>query len=187
MPPVPPVRDAYCSYCGTKFAAPLVSPRTCAGCATPLWSNPIPVCVVVVPVEDDGRTGVLVIRRAVPPHVGRLALPGGFLEDHETWQHGAAREVREETGASIDPAALAPLSFASSVPRHNRLLLFSLAPPLAVSALPPFHADAETLERGLVFGPGGLDDVFAFPLHVEAIARFFASRGAHGPHDFAAR
>jgi len=68
----------------------------------------------------------------------------------------------------------------------NRVLLFSTASPIAVSALPAFHQDAETSERGLVFGPDGLDEVFAFPLHVEAARRYFAARGITGAHAFAA-
>ena len=50
------------------------------------------------------------------------------------------------------------------------------------AALPPFVASAEASARGLVFGPGGLDALLAFPLHVEAATRWFAARGAAGPH-----
>jgi len=35
-----------------------------------------------------------------------------------------------------------------------------------------------------VFGAGGLDEVFAFPLHTEAVRRYFAERGESGPHAF---
>jgi len=182
---MPPVRDTYCSYCGASFAGATGYPRTCAGCNTQIWANPIPVSVVLVPVEAAGRTGLLVVRRAIPPQIGKLALVGGFLEEHESWQVGGAREVREEAGVEVDPATLEPLWFASSEPRPNRLLLFSVARPLAASALPPFTASHEASERGLVFGPDGLADVLAFPLHVEAARRFFVDRGITGPHDFA--
>jgi ADP-ribose pyrophosphatase YjhB (NUDIX family) len=180
-------RDSYCSYCGTQYPEPLAYPRTCPGCKTTVWANPIPVSVVLVPVVDGTRTGLLVVRRAIEPRLGKLALVGGFLEEHESWQQGGAREVREETGAEIDVASSEPLWFASSEPRPNRVLLFSTCAPIAASALPAFHRDAETAERGLVFGPDGLADVFAFPLHVEAAGRYFAARGTTGPHAFAAR
>ncbi len=180
-----PVRDSFCSYCGTKYPEPLAYPRTCPGCATQVWANPIPVSVVLVPVVDGARTGLLVVRRAIPP-VGKLALVGGFLEEHESWQQGGAREVREETGAEIDVTSIVPMWFASSSPRPNRVLLFSTANPIDVTTLPPFHQDAETSERGLVFGPGGLDEVCAFPLHAEAARRYFAERGITGSHAFAA-
>jgi len=179
------VRDTFCSYCGTKHPEPLAYPRTCSGCSTQVWANPIPVSVVLVPVVDGHRTGLLVVRRAIPP-ISKLALAGGFLEEHESWQQGGAREVREETGAEIDAASLVPLWFSSSQPRPNRVLLFSTATPIPVSALPPFHQDAETSERGLIFGPDGLDDVCAFSLHADAARRYFAERGITGGHAFAA-
>ena len=178
------MRDTFCSSCGTKFPEPLVYPRTCPSCATQIWANPIPVSVVLVPVQDGDRTGLLVVRRAIEPRRGKLAIVGGFLEEHETWQQGGVREVREETGATVDPGTLEVLWFASSAPRPNRVLLFSVARPIGVEALPPFHQDAETSERGLVFGPDGLDDEFAFPLHAEAARRCFAQREITGPHAY---
>ncbi|MEF2279825.1 bifunctional nicotinamide-nucleotide adenylyltransferase/Nudix hydroxylase [Deinococcus sp. YIM 134068] len=53
-------------------------------------------------VTTDGvvtRSGhVLVVRRAGMPGRGRLAIPGGFLEQDETLLECAVREVHEETG-----------------------------------------------------------------------------------------
>ena len=181
------MRDTFCSHCGTKYIHATGYPRTCESCHTTVWANPIPVSVVLVPVEDGGASGLLVVRRAIEPKLGKLALVGGFLEEHESWQQGGAREVREENGAEIDATSLEILWFASSEPRPNRVLLFSVARPIPVTALPAFHADAETSERGLVYGPDGLDEVFAFPLHVEAARRYFARVGVTGPHAFARR
>lgn len=187
MATVQRVRDAFCSYCGTKYDEPLAYPRTCGGCKTMVWANPIPVAVVLVQVRDGDRTGLLVVRRAIQPQLGKLGIVGGFVEEHESWQEGAAREVREETGLVIDPARIEPMYYASSSPRPNRILMFSLSPELPVAALPPFVPSSETSERGLVFGPDGLEDVFAFSLHVEAAKRYFSERGIVGPHDFVAR
>lgn len=181
------VRDTYCSFCGTKYAEPLAYPRTCSSCQTQVWANPIPVAVVLVQVADGDRTGLLCVRRAIPPQIGKLAIVGGFIEEHESWQAGGAREVREETGAVVDGAMLEPMWYASSSPRPNRLLLFSIAPLIQVSALPPFAANTESSERGLIYGPAGLEDDFAFPLHIEAARRYFASRGVSGHHGFAPR
>lgn len=187
---MPPVRDTFCSFCGTKYPEPLSYPRACSACGTQVWANPIPVAVVLAQItdaDDTGRTGLLVIRRAIPPAIGKLALVGGFVEEHESWQHGAAREVREETGALVDPEQLEPMWYASSAPKPNRVLLFSIAPPMSARALAPFTSDLEASERGVIFGPAGLEDVFAFSLHVEAARRYFAQRGITGPHDFVAR
>ena len=180
----PAIRDTFCSYCGTTYPEPLAYPRTCPACKVTIWANPIPVSVVLVPVIDGGRTGLLVVRRAIEPQRDKLGIVGGFLEDHESWQVGGTREVREETGATVDPATLETLWFASSSPKPNRVLLFSVAPPIDVSSLPSFHEDKETSERGLVFGPDGLDDVFAFPLHVDAACKYFAQHQITGPHAF---
>lgn len=181
------VRDTFCSYCGTRYDEPLRYPRTCPSCKVTVWANPIPVAVVLVQIEDAGRTGILVVRRAIQPQLGKLGIVGGFVEEHESWQAGAARETREETGLVIDAASLEPLYYASSTPRPNRILMFSVAPVLPVSALPPFEPSSETSERGLVFGPDGLDEIFAFSLHVEAAKRYFASRGVTGHHGYVVR
>jgi ADP-ribose pyrophosphatase YjhB (NUDIX family) len=180
-----PTRDTFCSYCGTAYTPPLAYPRSCASCKTQVWANPTPVSVVLLPVLQGGRTGLLVIRRGIQPGLGKLALVGGFLEEHETWAEGGARELHEETGATIDAATLTPFWFTSTEPRPNRVLLFSVASPVEATALAPFAPDHETTERGLVFGPAGLSDAFAFPLHVTAAKRFFEARGITGDHAYA--
>jgi ADP-ribose pyrophosphatase YjhB (NUDIX family) len=178
-------RDTFCSRCGAPFRGERGYPRTCARCGVQVWSNPVPVSVLLLPVVDGARTGLLVIRRGIEPGLGKLALVGGFLEDHESWAEGGARELLEETGVRVAPGALTPFWFASSAPRPNRVLLFSLAAPVERAALEAFAPDHETTERGLVFGPGGLDEVFAFPLHVQAARRFFAQRDIAGDHGYA--
>jgi ADP-ribose pyrophosphatase YjhB (NUDIX family) len=185
--PMQRVRDTFCSFCGTKYPEPLKYPRTCTSCGIQIWANPIPVAVVLVQVTDGARTGLLVIRRAIPPGIGKLALVGGFVEETESWQHGGAREVREETGVLVDAATLEPMWYVSTEPKPNRVLLFGLAPRQPADSLPKFTSDSETSERGLVFGPGGLDDVFAFSLHAAAARRYFASHGVTGPHGFTPR
>lgn len=179
--------NAFCHFCGTQFPEPLAYPRACSGCKAQIWANPIPVCVALVPIVDASATGLLVIRRAIPPAIGKLALVGGFLEEHEDWQVGCAREVREETALELDPRSLEPFWYASSSPKPNRVLLFAIAPELPASALPRFVADRESSERGLIYGAGGLDEDFAFSSHIEAAKRYFAARGIERHHAFAPR
>ena len=180
------VRDTFCSFCGTRYTE-TTYPRTCPGCKTQIWANPIPVCVALVPIVESRGTGLLVIRRAIPPAIGKLALVGGFLEEHETWQAGMAREVVEETSVVIDPGALVPMYYVSSSPKPNRLLLFAVAAPVDATALPPFTPDSETAERGVIFGPSGLEEVFAFSLHIDAAREYFARRGIDGAHSYTQR
>ncbi|MGA4867609.1 NUDIX domain-containing protein [Streptomyces lavendulocolor] len=49
---------------------------------------------------------VLAVERGWPPHQGKLALPGGHVDAGETFLAAAVRELREETGISVDPADL---------------------------------------------------------------------------------
>lgn len=178
-------KDTFCSFCGTAFPTPLRYPRKCGGCAREVWSNPIPVSVALVRVARGDRTGILVVRRAIEPRMGLLAIVGGFVEDHETWQQAGAREVREETGIEIDPALLSPLTFVSTEPRPNRVLLFSVyGRTLDATTLPPAIVNHETSQRGIVCGPEGLDEVFAFALHARAVRTYFEQRGTRGPHAF---
>lgn len=171
--------NTYCNYCGTQFADLAHYPRECAQCGAMVWANPIPVAVALVPVG----TGLLVVRRGIPPGIGKLALVGGFIEDHESWQVGCAREVREETGVLVAPASCRLHWVSSSEPRPNRILIFAITE--AVDVLPLFVPNAETQERGVIFGPGGLDEEFAFSTHLEAARRYFADRGITGHHSFA--
>lgn len=183
---MPPQINIFCSSCGTGFANTQTYPRACASCGLLVWANPIPVSVVLVPIiVTERKTGLLVVRRGIEPGRGRLALAGGFLEEHETWQQGGVREVQEETGVIVDPTTLESFWFTSTHPRPNRVLLFSIAKPISAATLAPFMANAEVPERGLIFGSDGLDELFAFPLHVEAARRFFQVREIKGSADYA--
>jgi hypothetical protein len=55
---------------------------------------------------------------------------------------------------------------------------------MASSALSPFAPNDETTERGAVFGPSGLEELFAFSLHVEAARRWFGRQGVRDDHAY---
>ena len=179
------MKDSFCSYCGTRYLA-TAYPRTCQNesCKVSIWSNPVPVSVVLQPVMLKGELGLLVIRRAIEPRIGKLALVGGFVEDHETVEQAGAREMREESSVQVDSSSLTPFWFTSSAPKPNRVLLFLEGQTLEADALPPLQPTPETAERGLIFGAEGLAPEFAFPLHLEAVRRFFVSHANLGPHGY---
>lgn len=57
----------------------------------------ITVDLVIFTVRQESLQ-VLLVKRGNPPYRGRLALPGGFMRDHENLDGAARRELLEETG-----------------------------------------------------------------------------------------
>jgi 8-oxo-dGTP diphosphatase len=74
---------------------------------------------------------ILVVRRARAPAHGLFSLPGGVVEVGETLAQAVTREVREETGLTIEPVALAGFREAivrdaqDRVERHFIILCFA--------------------------------------------------------------
>ena len=170
------VHNSHCSYCGTAFTPDSPWPRTCVHCGETTWVNPLPVALVMMPVIGaGGRTGLLMVRRGIEPQLGQLGMPGGFIEEGESWQQAAVRELWEETGlrADVDEVELADVL---SAPRHA-ILVFGRIKPRPIEEL-----DGLTPERVLELSQGETQELvvidhaqqLAFPLHTEMAARFFA-------------
>jgi 8-oxo-dGTP diphosphatase len=66
----------------------------------------------------DGDLHVLLVRRGNPPYRGRLALPGGFVDEGEPVERAARRELREETGLRDRTLVLEQLG-AYAAPRRD--------------------------------------------------------------------
>ncbi len=66
-----------------------------------------PLVGVGAVVVEENR--VLLVRRGQEPLKGKWSLPGGMLELGESLQDGVVREVREETGLSVEPVELIEL------------------------------------------------------------------------------
>ena len=163
----PSVKNSHCSYCGARYADDTPWPRRCPECRNVTYRNPLPVAVVLLPMDD----GLLLVRRTNEPGRGELGLPGGFIEWGETWRAAVAREVGEETGIRIEANGLR-LFDAVSAP-DGTLLVFGLAPPMTQADLPPFVATNETSETVIGREPMEL----AFSTHTEMMARYFEEKG----------
>lgn len=50
---------------------------------------------------EENEVFVLLIQRKNDPYKSKWALPGGFLEEEETLETGAVRELKEETGIQV--------------------------------------------------------------------------------------
>lgn len=158
-------KHGHCSWCGAAFPeAPF--PRTCARCRRTTFLNPLPVAVLLLPVDD----GVLVIRRNEGTGKGHLALPGGFMDLGESWQQACARELREETRVVVAPEAV-ELFGVRSAP-DGFLLVFGRGPRLREADLPAFAPGSEISERLVVTAPVPL----AFPLHEEMLQLALGAR-----------
>lgn len=68
----------------------------------------------------NGRLQMLVITRKHEPFVGRLALPGGFVNPGETVEHAVRRELAEETGVTAEPSLFRQLGVWSAPGRDPR-------------------------------------------------------------------
>jgi NAD+ diphosphatase len=94
----------YCPMCATKLHELQHSGHTrmaCGECGFVQWGNPVPVVAALV--EYEGK--VLLARNvAWPAHF--YALITGFLERNETPEHGAIRELKEETNLDAVESSL---------------------------------------------------------------------------------
>ena len=107
------------------------------------WDGaPFPVTFVTVDCLVVKGGHVLVVKRKGSLGKGQLALPGGFLNQDETVQEGALRELKEETAIKVDKDTLRSAIKASEVFDHpkrslrGRIITHAFLIDLGVGALP---------------------------------------------------
>jgi len=136
------------------------------------YNSPSPVSVVVVPVETAQGRRVLGLRRAIAPHIGRVALPGGFVQPNEEPVDAAVREVLEETGV-VTAAADFELVSVSAAGGDNTLVFYRNTRALTQEQFDQACANLAEKGDGEAFELILLDRAtpLAFPLHQEALKR----------------
>ncbi|HET6557388.1 MAG TPA: NUDIX domain-containing protein [Prolixibacteraceae bacterium] len=89
----------FCPRCGSSYF-PATGSRSfrCMDCYFNYYVNSS-AAVAVLLFNDKGE--LLLTRRAVEPDMGKLDLPGGFIDPMETGEEAAIREIREELGIDI--------------------------------------------------------------------------------------
>ena len=76
---------------------------------------------------DEADLKVLLVQRDLPPFKDRWALPGGFVRMEESVDDAARRELREETGISLDDVYLEQLYTFGTPNRDPRGRVVSVA------------------------------------------------------------
>lgn len=86
----------FCPSCGGAFPEGRASqPLRCGACGFTYYFNTTCATAALL-VRGDGMA--LFIRRAKDPAKGKLAMPGGFIDEGETAEAGVRREFVEEVG-----------------------------------------------------------------------------------------
>lgn len=90
----------FCPKCGSShFVEHNGKSKHCEACGFTYYFNPSAATVALI---ENQRGEWLCVRRAKEPARGTLDLPGGFSDMFETSEEGVCREVKEETGLTVD-------------------------------------------------------------------------------------
>lgn len=112
----------YCSNCSAEVTLKEVEEDhrkryVCDACDIVHYQNPN-VVVGTIPIWKDK---ILLAKRGIEPRIGFWNLPAGFLENQETTEQGAQRELFEETLAHVQNLKLFSVY---SVPRINQVHIY---------------------------------------------------------------
>lgn len=138
----------------------------CVDCGFVHYDNPKVVAGAVCVWEDK----ILLCRRAIEPRIGFWTIPAGFLELGETIAEGAAREVREESGARVEVGEVLGIF---EIPRISQIYVVHLAKMLG----PDLDPGPESLEAGLFAWDDIPWDELAFPSVKWSLDRYRAGGG----------
>lgn len=122
------------------------------------YPRPAVTVDIVLFTVRQGELSVLLIRRGQPPFKGAWALPGGFVDEAESLEHAARRELEEETGLTGMPLhQLGAFGDPGRDPRGHTVSVaytaFLSAPPRAVAG--DDAADAQWLPLSVLAIDGG--------------------------------
>lgn len=147
----------------------------------PQWRRGSPVGRIMTVIIDAVSVALLVgdrvllVRRGQPPSQGQYAFPGGRVEEGETDEAAARRELMEETG--IDAGALSPLrEVMLHSERDGRPVRYRLRVFLGRAEVASPRAASDAAEAALF----GLDQIERLPMTgstLEIVRDLLAARG----------
>ncbi|RKD88326.1 NUDIX domain-containing protein [Mangrovibacterium diazotrophicum] len=89
----------FCPRCGSdKFTTSGPRSKHCPDCSFSYFFNASAAASALI-FDDEGR--LMLTRRGINPHKGKLDLPGGFVEHDESAEEAIIRELHEELGAEV--------------------------------------------------------------------------------------
>jgi ADP-ribose pyrophosphatase YjhB (NUDIX family) len=167
----------FCSHCGSAELQLLVPsgdnrPRqVCGHCSTIHYSNPNIVAGCLAVWEDQ----VLLCRRAIEPRLGYWNIPSGYLENGETVEQGAERELWEEAEAKVTDLQVLSIY---SLPHINQVYIHLLG-----ELVEGAYGVGEESQESQLFGEADIPwEEMAFTSSVFSLKRFFADRAKGSVH-----
>lgn len=124
---------------------------------------PFAVTVDIVVLSVDEVLSVLLVQRGLEPYAGWSALPGGFVQQDESVDDAAHRELLEETGiteADMRGVHLEQLATFGAVDRDPRMRVVSAAYLALTAERPTLQAGTDASDAAWV----DVDDALAGPL-----------------------